>query len=153
MLVTCSSLGPAVDVAAPICPVPLVRVDEGMADAALTYGRRIGVLATLPTTLKPTADLIERRAALIGGSFSVHAKLCEGAFARLAQGDSEGHDALVAEGLSALAGKVDVVVLAQASMARALKGEPGASGRAPILASPELGVIHLRSRLGALRLL
>src|SRR5262249_49846109 len=62
VLVTCSSLGPAVDAAMPLCPVGLFRVDEAMADAALAAGRRIGVLATLTTTLQPTLDLIGRRA-------------------------------------------------------------------------------------------
>ena len=37
-----------------------------MADKAVALGRRIGVIATLRTTLEPTADLIQRRAALAG---------------------------------------------------------------------------------------
>src|SRR5207237_87478 len=63
IMVTCSSVGPAVDATVPFCPVKLLRVDEAMADAALDKGGRIGVLATLATTLGPTRALIERRAA------------------------------------------------------------------------------------------
>src|SRR5271154_5248873 len=57
VMVTCSSVGPAVDAIVPLCPVRLFRVDEAMADAALQTGRRIGVLATLTTTLQPTLEL------------------------------------------------------------------------------------------------
>jgi hypothetical protein len=63
VVVTCSSLGPAVDAAQPFCQVPLFRIDQGMAEAAVTLGLRIGVLATLRSTLDPTSDLIRRAAA------------------------------------------------------------------------------------------
>ena len=55
ILVTCSSLGAAVEAARPFVGVPVLRVDELMADRAVRLGRRIGVIATLPTTLGPTA--------------------------------------------------------------------------------------------------
>lgn len=149
ILVTCSSIGPAVDATRPLCPVPLVRVDEGMADAALEIGERIGVLATLATTLEPTRDLICQRAALAGKSPQIIARLCEGAFDQLMTGDREGHDALVAKELIRLSAMVDVVVLAQASMARVLGGETAAAVRTPVLSSPELGVARLRQHLAA----
>lgn len=68
VLVTCSSIGPAVDATQPLCPIPLVRVDEGMVDAALATGNRIETLATLATTLVPTEALMVRRARLGGRS-------------------------------------------------------------------------------------
>src|ERR1700744_4684953 len=64
ILVTCSSIGPAVEAAAFFTGVPLLRVDQPMADQAVRTGARIGVIATLPTTLNPTTDLVHRRAAL-----------------------------------------------------------------------------------------
>ena len=60
ILVTCSSIGPAVEASAPFCAVPVLRVDQPMADAAVAAGRRIGVIATLPTTLNPTGDAAPR---------------------------------------------------------------------------------------------
>lgn len=143
VLVTCSSLGPAVDAAVPLCPVPLFRVDDGMALAALERGSRIGVLATLPTTLKPTTELVERHAARLGRPVTITSRLCAGAFERLAAGDRAGHDAIVREGLREVAAGVDVVVLAQASMARALDGEAPSAVPVPVLVSPELGVLHV----------
>lgn len=147
VLVTCSSLGSAIDAAQPFCPVPLVRIDKGMALEAVAGHARIGVLATLPSTLAPTAALIRVTAQETGAeSCTIESRLCEGAFERLAQGDTEGHDQMVAEALTALAPQVDVIVLAQASMARAA-GRCAAS--IPILTSPEPGIAHLARVLAA----
>jgi len=59
ILVTCSSIGAAVETAAGLTNVPVLRVDQPMADIAIQTGKRIGVIATLPTTLNPTADLVK----------------------------------------------------------------------------------------------
>ena len=145
IMVTCSSLGPAVDATGPLCPVPLFRVDDGMAIGALEQGSRIGVLATLSTTLEPTAALIEHHALQARQPLTLTSHLCAGAFEKLAEGDRAGHDALVREGFEAVAGKVDAVVLAQASMARALDGL--GTTQVPVFTSPELGVLHMRAAL------
>ena len=99
ILVTCSSIGGAVDAARPFCPVPLVRVDEGMAERAVVTGRRIGVLATLTSTLDPTRDLIARIAAERGASSTISASVVDGAFAALAAGRQEEHDRRVGDAL------------------------------------------------------
>jgi hypothetical protein len=44
VLVTCSSLGPAVDAAMPLCPVPLFRIDDGMAIEAIRRGIELASL-------------------------------------------------------------------------------------------------------------
>ncbi len=147
VIVTCSSLGRAVDAARPSCPVPLFRIDEGMAFAAVAAGARIGVLATLRTTLDPTSDLILRVAAQQNVARTLVQSLAEGAFARLVARDIAGHDAAVAQGLRDLAGQVDVIVLAQASMARALAGVQAELGNMPVLTSPDLGMKHIALRL------
>jgi len=58
ILVTCSSIGAAVEKAAETANIPVLRVDQPMADLAVQTGKRIGVIATLQTTLEPTADLV-----------------------------------------------------------------------------------------------
>src|SRR5437879_62696 len=50
MLVTCSSIGPGVGVAQMLCDLPVIRVDEAMAQAAALQAKRSGVVATLRTT-------------------------------------------------------------------------------------------------------
>jgi Asp/Glu/hydantoin racemase len=147
IMVTCSSVGPAVDAAAPLCPVKLFRVDEAMADAALDIGARIGVLATLSTTLGPTRALIERRAADRSRPVDLRHSVCTGAFEALQRGDRDRHDALVKAELLEIAKSVDVVVLAQASMARVCDGLSRDELSTPVLSSPELAVKRLRQVL------
>jgi aspartate/glutamate racemase len=144
IVVTCSTLGPAVDAIAPLCPVPLFRIDEGMAKAAIERGNRIGVLATLSTTLVPTVDLLKRQACEAGKDVTIEDVLVEGAFQLLAGGDVEAHDAQICQALEELSQKVDVVVLAQASMARAMRGR---ANSLPVLTSPVLGVENVKRRL------
>ena len=59
IMVTCSSIGAAVEAADALTSVPVLRVDQPMADLAVQTGTRIGVIATLPTTLAPTSDLVK----------------------------------------------------------------------------------------------
>ena len=145
IMVTCSSIGPAVEAGAKLMGVPVLRVDQPMADQAVAMGKRIGVIATLSTTLEPTADLIQRRAAAAGKGIEVTSKLAEGAFEALMSGDAAKHDAMVAAALKELAKQVDVIVLAQASMARVV--ETLAEKPVPILASPGIAVDYLATVL------
>lgn len=145
ILVTCSSIGPAVEAAAPFAGVPVLRVDQPMIDRAVQEGRRIGVVATLPTTLHPTTDLLRRRAARAGKVIELTSRLCEGAFEALMAGDAPRHDALVAAALRDLAATVDVILLAQASMARVVDTLAPADRRVPILASPPIAIDFLAS--------
>ncbi|MFI5158742.1 MAG: aspartate/glutamate racemase family protein [Sphingobacteriales bacterium] len=145
ILVTCSSIGAAVEAAAVNATVPVLRVDQPMADMAVQTGKRIGVVATLPTTLEPTANLVKRRAALAGKEIELTSKLCEGAFEALMSGDTATHDALVADALRDLSKKVDVILLAQASMARVVDTLSETDKIVPIVASPPNAIKYLAS--------
>lgn len=145
VLVTCSTLGEAVDALRPSTPVPLFRIDRGMVEEAVRRARRIGVLATLSTTLEPTSRLIEATAAATGREVTMVARLCEGAFGHLAAGDRETHDRRVREAFEEVAPQVDLVVLAQASMADALPAAARAGGA--VLTSPELGIAAVAATL------
>ena len=147
IMVTCSSIGPAVEAGAKLIGVPVLRVDQPMVDKAVATGKKIGVIATLRTTLEPTADLIQRRADKAGKQIEVTSKLCEGAFEALMSGDAATHDAKVAAALKELLQQVDVIVLAQASMARVVDTLAPAYKRVPILASPGIAVDYLATVL------
>ncbi len=150
VLVTCSSIGSAVELSRAAVDIPVFRVDEPMADEAIRLGQRIGVAATLQTTLDPTAALIHARAAQAQRSdVTVITELCEGAFEAVVAGNTQRHDALVTQGLERLAPQVDVIVLAQASMARAVDALPSESParRVPILTSPRSGVMQVAAAL------
>ncbi len=151
VLVTCSSVGPAVEAARPFVRIPVLRVDEPMADEAVRIGSRVGAIATLQTTLEPTTSLIRDRARAQGKAVEVVPYLCQGAFAALRAGDGETHDRMVTAGLKELMAKVDVIVLAQASMARVADALPESAKTVPILASPAFGVEAVRRKLAELR--
>lgn len=154
VLVTCSSVGPAVEASRPFVNIPVFRVDQPMADEALRTGRRIGVAATLSTTLGPTGALVRARAEAAGrADIEVISQLCEGAFEAVTAGDTATHDAIVTAGLEKLAAQVDVIVLAQASMARVVENLPPESParRVPILSSPRSGVQAVAEALGLVR--
>jgi len=145
----CSSLGPALDVAAAAVHTPVVKIDDAMAAEAAMLGERIGVLATVPTTLQPTSDLIQGAADRLGKSVTIEQRLCAGAFDVLMGGDRPGHDAMVTEQAMSLAGSVDIIVLAQASMNRLATSLSEATGL-PVLSSPRMGVAYLAERVAAL---
>jgi Asp/Glu/hydantoin racemase len=147
ILVTCSSIGRAVETAAGLVKVPVLRVDQPMADQAVRTAKKIGVLATLRTTLEPTADLIRRRAQKAEREVEVISCLCEGAFEVLMSGDAAKHDQMLVDGLTKLGAEVDVIVLAQASMARVVETLPQSDRRIPLLASPPLAIDYLTTVL------
>ena len=140
VLVTCSSIGPAVAVAQQLCDVPVLRIDEAMAEAAVQHGRRIGVMATLRTTLEPTLDLLRAKAAAAGREVELVASLCDGAFEAVLAGDTATHDRILTQALVEDMQGVDLIVLAQASMARVVKAMPPGTLATPVLSSPELAV-------------
>jgi Asp/Glu/hydantoin racemase len=153
ILVTCSSIGAGTSIAKQIIDVPVIRVDEAMAEAAVAQGTgpllRIGVMATLKTTLEPTIALLESKAAAIGRKVEIIGDLCDGAFEAVLAGDTTTHDAILSKALMDMKG-VDVIVLAQASMARVVKSLPEGSLGAPVLSSPEVSVRAAKAALDGL---
>jgi Asp/Glu/hydantoin racemase len=145
--VTCSSISPCVEAARALVGIPVLKIDEPMIDQAIRIGSRIGVAATAPTTLRPTAEQVKARAAALECEVRVEPVLCEGAYAALFAGDLAAHDAIVVQNVSRLMERNEVVILAQASMAR-LAGEfPAGPGLAPVLSSPRLAVERMAEKL------
>jgi len=151
-LVTCSSIGPAVDIAAQLHDEPVLRVDYPMAVEAIAAGSRIGVVATLNTTLAPTADLVRRVASEAGKTIELREHLCAGAFEAVMAGDGATHDRIVGHAITEAMKGVDAIVLAQASMARVVDALPPDALPAPVFSSPELGVKRARDVLAGLAL-
>jgi len=143
---TCSSIGEIVEIGRRTVGVPIVRIDEPMAELAVASFGRIGVLATLPSTLGPTHRLLLEKAATQGREVEVIAEVAHGAYEALARGDAASHDELVAEAVAKLGSGVDGVVLAQASMAR-MRDRLEAPTNVPVLTSIRLGLEAVRAAL------
>ncbi|TDW98659.1 aspartate/glutamate racemase family protein [Kribbella sp. VKM Ac-2566] len=142
VMFTCSSISQYAGPLADRLGVPVYRVDEAMADEAVRAGDRVSVIATLPTTVQPTATLLRERAEFQGRDVEIDEVVVPGAFEAAVAGDRGRHDSLVAEAIKAASG--DVVVLAQASMASAAEGLDLA---VPVLTSPERGIRRLAEQL------
>lgn len=138
---TCSTIGGLAESLATSTGVRVVRVDRPMAELAVEAGRRIGVVAALESTIASTRSLVDEVAAAAGAEVDVELVVVEGAWERFENGDLDGYHALIAEALPELAGRVDVIVLAQASMAPAarLAGDVTVL----VLASPRTAVERL----------
>jgi Asp/Glu/hydantoin racemase len=147
VMVTGSSSGPLVPQIKDRVRVPVLRVDEAMADEAVRLGTQIGVLATSQTTIGPTTGLIQERAGLAGKRVNIETAVCQGAFEAHRRGDYVTHDALVKKELKALIKRVQVVVLAQATMERVADQLSDREKSVPILTSPRLGVQRLKQML------
>ena len=139
ILNTCSSIGDAVYGARELFSIPILRIDEAMARKAVAMADRIAVLATLPTTLDPTIRLIEKCAGEEGKTISTVPALAAGAFDAITNGDSGTHDRLILEAAGTVSDKCDVILLAQASMARMEQTLNEHTGL-PVFSSPGTGV-------------
>jgi Asp/Glu/hydantoin racemase len=149
ILEACSSVGEVVATMQSAVSVPIVRIDEAMAEEAVQRGKRVGVAATLPTTLQPTTRLLQAKAQTGGKQVEVTPLLIDGAYQKLMAGDREGHDNLLVEKLEDLARAVDVVALAQASMARVLP-RLSADDQAKVLVSPRLAMERVKDVISSL---
>ena len=136
---TCSSVGDVTDMADQVIDTPLMRIDQPMVRLAVETAERIGVMATLPTTLEPTLRLVRQSADQTGKKVEVINGLCEGAYQALVSGDAKEHDASILRTAKSLADKVDVILLAQGSMARMEERLAEETGKR-VLSSPPLAI-------------
>jgi len=144
---TCSSISPCAAPARAFVSIAVLTIDEPMVDQAILRAERIGVAATAPTTLQPTSELIKTRATLAGKHISLEAVLCQGAYTALMSGDMETHDRIVRQTVGGLMERNEIVLLAQASMARVVDTIPASERRVPILSSPRLAMERAKAVL------
>ena len=147
VLVTCSSISPCVDTVRPLVSIPVMKVDDPMTDTAVEKASRIGVVATAKSTLEPTKMLLLRKAEEKGRDITIKTELCQGALAALYAKDTARHDELVLDGIRRTAQETDLIVLAQASMARIVP-RIGEQVKIPVLTSIRSSVEQARTVLG-----
>lgn len=135
----CSSIGEIFEAEEQKYEVPIMRIDSAMAEKAVKNAKNIGVAATLATTLRPSTELVKNKAAAINKKVVIKTALADKAYQKLMAGDQKAHDQLLAEKLKELAAEVEIVLLAQASMARAVEVLPDEL-QDKFLTSPEPGI-------------
>ncbi|MCP4405090.1 MAG: aspartate/glutamate racemase family protein [bacterium] len=117
-VVSCSSLSPCVSEIRKSVKIPVVKIDEPMVEWAVNNASTIGLVMTNPTTESPSKSLIEEVAQRAGKDVTVVSRLCLEAFWKLNAGDINGHDDEVIRAIHELLQDVEVVILAQISIAR-----------------------------------
>lgn len=117
ILVTCTSVNTVTKKIREMIPIPVISVEEPVAEKAIQAGKRIGILSSLATSAEPVKKTILEKAEEAGKSVEIQIKVADGAFEALNAGDRGLHDDKVREALAKLVKEVDVVVFAQMSMA------------------------------------
>ncbi len=141
----CSSVGEVADSAQNIARyigVPIVRVDEEMCREAVRRGTRIGVMATLPTTLEPTKNTVKRVAREMGKHVQLVDCLVEGAFGL----NQDQFKARMSASAATIADQVDVILFAQGSMAYCEEYIAELHHKI-VLSSPRFGAAELKKAL------
>lgn len=116
IIVTCTSVNQATEMIRPLLNIPIINIEEPVAEMAVEKGKKIGVLATLPTSPAAIGRVIRKKAAEKGKEVEIIESVVDGAFDVLCRGEVEKHDEMVREALCSLAEKTDVVAFAQISM-------------------------------------
>ncbi len=143
---TCSSVGEVADLIRETAQIPVIKIDEPMAVKAVKNGVKIGVLATLPSTVGPTSGLIQSTADSLKKEIRLVQKVAEGAFPNYMKGKLEEHNNLVRKAALSLAEEVDLIVLAQGSMSLLEEELKNLTGKL-VLSSPVSGVMQFNEIL------
>lgn len=147
ILLACSTFNRAVEHARPMLDTPLLQIDRPMMDLAVRDGRRVGLVATVPTTVPASERLLRLAAEDADRPVEIHTRLCSAAFQALKAGDTQRHNAMLLEEIDRLSREVDAIVLAQISMS-ALEPSLGAT-RVPVYNSGRTGLNRVREILAA----
>ena len=146
VLFTCSAFGAAIEAAAERLPLPVLKPNEAMFEAAMGAGARLGMLATFRPSVAGMEGEFEEERARAGVRATLETVLVPDALDALKGGDAETHDRLVAEAAPALA-HCDAILLAHFSTSRAAPAVRAALASAgvtaPVLTSPEAAVRKL----------
>lgn len=145
ILLACSTFNYAAELARPMIDTPIAQIDRPMMELAVQTGTRIGMLATLPTTVPSSERLLQIAADEAGKTIHCQTLLCSEAFAAYSKGDIDTHNRILLEAIDKLSGEVDCIVMAQLSMsalAPFLKDT-----KVPIYNSGETGFARVRQLL------
>lgn len=116
VLVTCTSVNEATKFIRPLMNIPILNIEEPVAEMAVKNGKKIGILGTIPTSPAALGRVVQEKAAELGKEIELVPVVAEGAFDVLCAGDVKKHDEMVCESLEKLAKEVDVIAFSQISM-------------------------------------
>ena len=139
LMCSCTTMGPATRAARQMISKPLFNIDEPMASEAVSKGKVIGILATVPTSAPATRALLRMEAEQQNRQIEIKTVINEKAFQALVSGDIEKHNAMIYTELEKLQNEVDVIALGQISLAQI-----NFDAKVPILQVGRSGFNHAR---------
>ncbi len=146
ILFTCSAFGPAIEAAAEMLPIPVLKPNEAMFIRALEAGDRIGMIATFQPSIAMMQAEFEEACRTAGRETAkLRTVLADGAMDALKSGDTETHNRLVAAKAAELTG-CDAIMLAHFSTSRALHNVEDRVS-VPVLSAPGAAVLALKARI------
>ncbi len=146
IMLACSTFNQAVEHARPMISTPMLQIDRPMMDLAVAQGKKIGLLATVPTTVPASERLLRTAASDVGREVDITTVLCSDAFQELKNGNVERHNQMLLEQIDSLSANVDAIVMAQVSMS-ALEPMLGKT-HVPVYNSGRTGFQRAREILG-----
>lgn len=141
----CSSVGEAAQIAAKCVNIPMLRIDQPMAEKAVSLGKKIAVVGTVTSTMEPSCRIVQQMAEKHQKQVDVVPYVIDGALDLLMTEGQARHNQFVLEKLKEIQQHFDVIVLAQGSMA-VLEPELHQIS-IPVLTSPRLAVESVKELL------
>ena len=148
IMLGCSTFNRAVEYARPMINTPMLQIDRPMMDLAVKSGKKIGILATLPSTVPSSERLLKLAAEEAGKTIDIKTILCSEAFKALKSGNIEKHNEMLLEEIEKLSKEVDCICMAQVSMS-VLEARL-TNTRVPVYNSGRTGFTRAREMLEAL---
>jgi glutamate racemase len=145
ILLACSTFNYAAELARPMIDIPIMQIDRPMMEEAVKQGRRVGMLATLQTTVPSSERLLRIVAAEQKKDVEITTVLRPEAFAAIQKGDTETHNRILLEEIDKLSDRVDSIVMAQLSMSALAPFLP--KTRVPVYNSGTTGFGRVREML------
>jgi len=149
ILLTPTPFGRLVDDVKSAVTCPVLSVLETITDEALKLHGTIGILANHAGTLTVTSRMLHDQASIDGKSIRVQTRLCAGAFDALLRFDWTTHNRIVHACLRDLMAQVDVVIVPEAPIEKAMREFPENDRSVPVLTSARLSLLRLKAIFGA----
>ncbi len=144
ILVTCTSINVATKLVKPLLNIPMINIEEPVAEMAVAAGTKIGILGTIPSSPVAMERVIREKAAEAGKEIEIVATYAAGAFEELQAGNREKHDEMVCECLYKLAEEVDCIAFSQISMSKLIHEEV----KVPLFKIGRSGVERIHQLMG-----
>jgi aspartate/glutamate racemase len=118
IMLACSTFNFSAELARPMINTPIAQIDRPMMELAVKTGKKIGLLATLSTTVPSSERLLKIAADEAGKEIEIKTVLCSEAFEEYLKGNFEKHNEILLKAIDDLSDEVDCIAMAQLSMSK-----------------------------------